>query len=55
MGRFPGNHFDPMIAPPGVKPSFVKTRDEISPSEINEKFQLGPNYGLALQFNILPH
>ena len=46
-GRFPGNHFDLMIVPPGVKPSFVKTRDEISPSEINEKFQSGPSYGLA--------
>ena len=38
-GRFPGNHFDLMVVPPGIKPSFVKTRDEISPSEINEKFQ----------------
>ena len=46
-GRFPGNHFDLMIAPPGIKPSFVKTRDEISPSKINEKFQSGPSYGLA--------
>ena len=46
-GRFPGNHFDLMIVPPGIKPSFVKTRDEISPSEINEKFQSGPSYGLA--------
>ena len=45
--RFPGNHFDLMIVPPGIKPSFVKTRDEISPSEINEKFQSGPSYGLA--------
>ena len=36
-----------MIVPAGVKPSFVKTRDEISPSEINEKFQSGPSYGLA--------
>ena len=47
IGRFPGNHFDLMMVPPGVKPSFVKTRDEISPSEINEKFQSGPSYGLA--------
>ena len=46
-GRFPGNHFDLMIVPAGVKSSFVKTRDEISPSEINEKFQSGPSYGLA--------
>ena len=34
-----------MIVPAGVKPSFVKTRDEISPFEINEKFQSGPSYG----------
>ena len=46
-GRFPGNHFDLMVVPPGIKPSFVKTRDEISPSEINEKFQSRPSYGLA--------
>ena len=46
-GRFPGNHFDLMIVPPGIKPSFVKTRDEIYPSEINEKFQPGASYGLA--------
>ena len=46
-GRFRGNHFDLMIVPPGIKPSFVKTRDEISPSEINEKFQSGSSYGLA--------
>ena len=36
-----------MIVPPGVKPSFVKTRDEISPSKINEKFQSESSYGLA--------
>ena len=35
-----------MIVLAGVKP-FVKTRDEISPFEINEKFQSGPRYGLA--------
>ena len=46
-GRFPGNHIDLMIVPAGVKPSFVKTRDEISPSEINEKFQSSSSYGLA--------
>ena len=46
-GRFPSNHFDLMMVPPGVKASFVKTRDEISPSEINKKFQSGPSYGLA--------
>ena len=36
-----------MIVPAGVKRYFVKTRDEISPFEINEKFQSGPSYGLA--------
>ena len=36
-----------MILLAGVKPSFVKTRDEISPFEIDEKFQSGPSYGLA--------
>ena len=50
-GRFPGNHDNLMIVPAGVKPSFLKTRDEISPFEINEKFQSGPSYGLAaIQF-----
>ena len=46
-GRFPGNHVDLLIVPPGVKPSYVKTRDEISPSELNEKFESGGSYGLA--------
>ena len=36
-----------MIVPARVKPSFVKTRDKISPFEVNEKFQSGPSYGLA--------
>ena len=50
-GGFPGNHVDLLIVPPGIKPSYVKTRDEISPSEINEKFQSGTSYGLtAVQF-----
>ena len=47
IGRFPGNHVDLIVVPPGVKPSFVKTYDQISPTEINEKFQSGPSYGLA--------
>ena len=46
-GRFPGNHVDLLIVPPGVKPSYVKTRDKISPSELNEKFESGGSYGLA--------
>ena len=36
-----------MTVPPGVKPAFVRTSDQISPTEINEKFQNGPSYGLA--------
>ena len=47
-GRFPGNHVNLMVVTPGVKPSFVKTYDEISPLEINEKFHAGPSYGLAV-------
>ena len=46
-GRFPGNHTDLMTVPPGVKPAFLRTSDQISPTEINEKFQSGPSYGLA--------
>ena len=46
-GRFPGNYNDLMVAPPGVKPSFVKSHDEISPVEINEKFHGTSSYGLA--------
>ena len=49
-GRFPGNNYD-IIVPPGVNPSFVETHDQISPSEINEKFQNSSCYGLAaIQF-----
>ena len=47
-GRFPGNHVDLLIVPPGIKPSYVKISDEISPSKINEKFQSGASYGLAV-------
>ena len=46
-GRFPGNHNNLMTVRPGVKPAFVRTSDQISPTEINEKFQNGPSYGLA--------
>ena len=46
-GRFPGNHNNLMTVPLGVKPAFVRTSDQISPTEINEKFQSGPSYGLA--------
>ena len=45
-GRFPGNS-DCVLVPAGVKPNFVKTFDQISPVELNEKFQNGPSYGTA--------
>ena len=45
-GRFPGNS-DFVLVPAGVKPNFVKTFDQISPVEVNEKFQNGPSYGIA--------
>ena len=46
-GRFPGNYTDLILIPAGRKPDFVKTLDQISPSELNEKFQNGPSYGIA--------
>ena len=45
-GRYPGNS-DFVLVPAGVKPIFVKTFDQISPVELNEKFQNGPSYGIA--------
>ena len=45
-GRFPGNT-DFILVPAGVKPNFVETFDQISPVELNEKFQNGPSYGIA--------
>ena len=45
-GRFPGNS-DFVLVPAGVKPNFVKTFDQISPVELNEKFQNGLSYGIA--------
>ena len=45
-GRFPGNS-DFVLVPAGVKPNFVQTFDQISPVELNEKFQNGPSYGIA--------
>ena len=45
-GRFPGNS-DFVLVPAGVKPNFVKTFDQISPVELNEKLQNGPSYGIA--------
>ena len=46
-GRFPGNYTNLILVPAGKKPDFVKTFDQISPSELNEKFQNGPIYGIA--------
>ena len=46
-GRFPGNYVDLMVVPPGVKPSFVKSYDQISPVETYEKFKGGPSHGIA--------
>ena len=46
-GRFPGNYTDLILVPAGKKPDFVKTFDQISPSELNEKFQNGGSYGIA--------
>ena len=36
-----------MLVPPGVKPSFVKSYDQISPAEIYENFKGGPSHGIA--------
>ena len=46
-GRFPGNYTDLILVPKGKNPSFVKTFDEISPIELNNKFQNTPCYGIA--------
>ena len=45
-GRFPGNS-DLVVVPPGVKPNFVQLFDQISPIELNEKFQNTGSYGVA--------
>ena len=46
-GRFPGNYTDLILVPAGKNPAFVKSFDQISPVELNEKFQNGPSYGIA--------
>ena len=46
-GRFSGNYTDLILVPVGKKPDFVKTYDQISPTELNEKFQNGASYGIA--------
>ena len=46
-GRFPGNYTNLILVPAGKNPAFVKSFDQISPVELNEKFQNGPSYGIA--------
>ena len=46
-GRFPGNYTDLILVPKGENPSFVKTFDEISPIELNDKFSNTSCYGIA--------
>ena len=46
-GRFPGNYTDFILVPTGKNPPFVKSFDQISPVELNDKFQNTPSYGIA--------
>ena len=46
-GRFPGNYTDLILVPAGKNPSFVKSFDQISPIELNDKFQNTSCYGIA--------
>ena len=46
-GRFPGNYTDLILVPTGKNPSFVKSFDQISPVDLNDKFQNTPSYGIA--------
>ena len=46
-GRFPGNYTDLILVPTGKNPPFVKSFDQISPLELNDKFQNTPSYGIA--------
>ena len=46
-GRFPGNHTDLILVPSGQNPAFVKSFDQISPVELNDKFQNTASYGIA--------
>ena len=47
MGRFPGNYTYLILVPTGKNPSFVKSFDQISPLELNDKFQNTASYGIA--------
>ena len=46
-GRFPGNYTDLILVPTGKNPSFVKSFDQISPVDLNDKSQNTPSYGIA--------
>ena len=46
-GRFPGNYTDLILVPTGKNPPFVKSFDQISPIDLNDKFQNTPSYGIA--------
>ena len=46
-GRFPGNYTDLILVPTGKNPPFVKSFDQISPLDLNDKFQNTPSYGIA--------
>ena len=46
-GRFPGNYTDLILVPTGKNPSFVKSFDQISPVDLNDKFQNTASYGIA--------
>ena len=46
-GRFPGNYTDLILVPTGKNPPFVKSFDQISPVELNDKFQNTASYGIA--------
>ena len=46
-GRFPGNYTDLILVPTGKNPTFVKSFDQISPVELNDKFQNTASYGIA--------
>ena len=49
-GRFPG-YVEYINVPPGVNPYFIEKHDQISPTEINEKFKNSSCYGLvSVQF-----
>ena len=46
-GRFPGNYTDLILVPTGKNPPFIQSFDQISPVDLNEKFQNSPSYGIA--------